>query len=214
MDFSLIEDESADFLIVSGDFCNSYNEIDYVKLKHKFNYLSKRFNYIVFTLGNHDSYILNNLSDFKSSIPSNCYLLINSFLEIGGLTFWGSPNSLRFYDKGAFSCDEEELSNIYKNIPNNLDFLITHTPPYSILDSARGNFSGSKALLKSVKDKKPRIHSFGHIHDSSGVFTNNDTMFINSAVDSLNFNNNQGPVRLCYSLKLRKVLFYSFLLGE
>jgi Icc-related predicted phosphoesterase len=43
--------------------------------------------------------------------------------------------------------------------------LITHGPPYDILDlTIRKDKAGCKGLLKFVEKIKPQVHIFGHIH--------------------------------------------------
>jgi hypothetical protein len=64
----------------------------------------------------------------------------------------------------------EVLLQKYKLIPNGVDILVTHTPPFGILDS---NFAAKKCgcvlLEKEIKERiKPRIHIFGHIHEAHG----------------------------------------------
>lgn len=64
----------------------------------------------------------------------------------------------------------DALLERYKLIPEGVDVLITHTPPYGILDL---NFvdenCGCELLLKEVTERiKPRVHIFGHIHESYG----------------------------------------------
>ena len=54
-------------------------------------------------------------------------------------------------------------------IPNKLDILITHEPLYGILDKPlKGNHEGCKNLLEIVKEKKPKYHLFGHVHEGYG----------------------------------------------
>lgn len=81
------------------------------------------------------------------------------------------------YRRGA------EAKRYWDQIPMGLDVLITHGPPYGILDqtTAGGKHLGSVELLKTVKAKKPRVHTFGHIHGGAGIFENGDTKFVNAA---------------------------------
>jgi Icc-related predicted phosphoesterase len=61
--------------------------------------------------------------------------------------------------------------------------LITHGPPYGILDfNMRGDLCGSQSLYHAVIQKQPRIHFFGHIHQASGILEFNNTKFVNAAV--------------------------------
>jgi Icc-related predicted phosphoesterase len=68
-------------------------------------------------------------------------------------------------------------------IPENLDVLITHGPPFGILDqTAPGEAHlGCEELRDAVERKKPRVHLFGHIHGGAGTFENEATRFVNAA---------------------------------
>ena len=56
-------------------------------------------------------------------------------------------------------------------------------PPYNILDMNRGGVkAGCKDLLQSVSDRvKPKVHVFGHIHESAGYVNKNGILYINAA---------------------------------
>jgi Icc-related predicted phosphoesterase len=50
-----------------------------------------------------------------------------------------------------------------------VDVLITHWPPFGILDQiSHKEKGGSKGLLEFVRAIKPKIHIFGHIHEKRG----------------------------------------------
>jgi Icc-related predicted phosphoesterase len=49
--------------------------------------------------------------------------------------------------------------------------LVTHGPPYGILDKTDGGkHGGSEFLLKEVLRIKPKLHLFGHIHEGRGQY--------------------------------------------
>ncbi|KAG9318123.1 hypothetical protein JVU11DRAFT_190 [Chiua virens] len=83
---------------------------------------------------------------------------------------YGSP-AAPFYVQGAFQYESEaEAQAIYDRIPNDTEILITHTPPYRILDKTRrGKYAGCETLLSRLKDLSDcRLHVFGHIHEAAG----------------------------------------------
>lgn len=86
-----------------------------------------------------------------------------------------------------FGKTEDELFEQYKNI-HDVDILVTHQPPYGILDRAvSGESCGSHALLDLVERLKPRIHVFGHIHEGFGyvakkLSTKHETLFVNCSI--------------------------------
>lgn len=51
-----------------------------------------------------------------------------------------------------------------EDIPKDIDILVTHYPPYGILDEGMG----STEILNFVLHSKPKYHIFGHIHSTAG----------------------------------------------
>lgn len=68
------------------------------------------------------------------------------------------------------------------NIPPDTDVLITHQPPYDILDLSDKIHYGDPFLRQRVMQVHPRLHLFGHIHKAAGVEEWNGSVFSNGAV--------------------------------
>ena len=88
-------------------------------------------------------------------------------------------------------CISNRQTRNYAGIPADTEVLITHCPPYGILDFDDGINYGSKELLMRVEEIKPRLHLFGHIHKQHGVRKDGLTIFSNGAImneDYANFN--------------------------
>ena len=131
--------------------------------------------------GNHEFFLENDPS--KRSILSNATVLINEGIEIEGLRIWGSPVTGR--DGGAFGIGSpEERRKLYAQIPKNTDVLITHGAPYGVLDSApsSGFHSGCRELFDAVMRVKPKLHVFGDVHGSYGIFQTDHTIYVNAAL--------------------------------
>ena len=61
--------------------------------------------------------------------------------------------------------------------------LITHRPPYGILDSRKNISYGCPDLLLAVLLKvTPRYHLFGHVHDAYGIQKVCATTFVNASL--------------------------------
>jgi Icc-related predicted phosphoesterase len=62
--------------------------------------------------------------------------------------------------------------------------LITHCPPFGILDfNDKGKHEGCQDLLEIVQQKiKPRLHVFGHLHDAHGLDKIGETIFVNASI--------------------------------
>jgi Icc-related predicted phosphoesterase len=75
--------------------------------------------------------------------------------------------------KWFFMKEEPELAEVFSKMPDNLDVLITHGPPYGILDPGyQADHVGSTALKSAVIDKYPTHHVFGHLHAAGGKHHN------------------------------------------
>jgi predicted phosphohydrolase len=187
---------AGDILIHAGDFTKKGTAPEV----HEFvNYLHRSpFKHKVIVAGNHDSpFDVENYADILSKrrnpipcdpIPIKLLLrpfvyLEDSFAVVEGYKIWGSPWTKQHY-KGAFTLkDKEKLRKKREIIPENIDILVTHSPPYCILDTSKDNRSvGCEFLLDRVQQIRPKLHIFGHIHESSGFVHLNGTTFINASI--------------------------------
>lgn len=117
---------------------------------------------------------------------------------IDDVVFYGAPWSVEFHH-WAFGLSERDSKSRWDKIPQGVDVLITHGPPYGIMDSAPNNYRlGCKELRGRVEQLKPRLHVFGHIHHSHGVEKHGDTLFVNAAVCDEEYKHTQDPIVLDY----------------
>ncbi len=140
------------------------------------------FKAVIFIAGNHDKEFEDHPAiarNYFKHMP-NVYYLEDSGCEIEGIKFWGCPHTIEYH--GGFNMSKEKLVDHHETIPEDTDVLITHSPPYGIMDIDKTEHLGSQSLLERVKKIKPKIHIFGHIHPGSGTFETKDTMFVNAAV--------------------------------
>ena len=185
--------EGGDLLILCGDYTAEGKFPEWARF---FEWLTKQ-NYTkkIVVAGNHDNYLYDafpkdqkesdNLKEVQSFLielgemekPDFEYLC-DSGIEFEGLKIWGSPWSLWF--KGInpkckyFTGTEYDLEKKYRLIPHDIDILITHTPPWGVLDQVNDYKEGivincGCLTLNYVLDKiQPRFHFFGHIHGQGG----------------------------------------------
>jgi Icc-related predicted phosphoesterase len=60
------------------------------------------------------------------------------------------------------------------------DVLVTHEPPRGVLDLAvDGRHAGSERVREMVMRLRPRVHTFGHIHESPGIARLGETLAVN-----------------------------------
>ena len=121
------------------------------------------------------------------SLCTNFELLIDDGIELDGLQIWGSPYTPEFNDWAFNKARGAELEEHWEKIPDFLDILITHGPPYGYRDKATVQHLGDSDLrgtLAALEEdgKQPRVHIFGHIHGGYGMAVGNGTLFINASV--------------------------------
>lgn len=194
--------EGGDLLIVAGDLTKSDTETEYIKfISWCFdNYLTGKFSKIIWIAGNHDNWVQENVSinqqlggseylcdsgtefEYEEPVrdlfdPGNKSLVFRKKLKI-----WGSPWTKRFPGMNphcmAFTVDtDEELAEKWALIPEDTDILVTHCPPYGIMDrvnevtkwgTKRFNVGSPSLLNTSRRLKNLKLFVFGHIHESYG----------------------------------------------
>lgn len=161
----------ADIIVHSGDVSEDGTESEALDFLNWFCMLDYR--YKIFVAGNHD-FCLDSARQIED-LPQACYFLCNSGVEIEGVKFWGIP----------YSCSDELTGSIpqrVKEIPTNTDVLITHRPPYGILDFDDGNHFGCVDLLQAVPKIRPKYHLFGHVHAGYGIEKSQHTSFVNASL--------------------------------
>jgi Icc-related predicted phosphoesterase len=75
---------------------------------------------------------------------------------------------------------------LYSTIPDDIDILITHGPPFAVLDLAPGSnhHAGDPELLEAVQRIQPMLHVFGHVHGGHGTEEIDDTLYVNACLMS------------------------------
>ncbi|XP_025832263.1 UPF0046 protein C25E10.12 [Agrilus planipennis] len=127
---------------------------------------------------------------------TNCTYLEDSMVEIYGIKIYGTPWQPEFC-KWAFNLPRgEKCLEKWNLIPENVDVLITHTPPVGHGDlTCSGVRAGCVELLNSVQKRiKPKYHVFGHIHEGYGVTTDGKIIFINATTCDINYIPNNLPI--------------------
>jgi Icc-related predicted phosphoesterase len=202
-----------DVLIHSGDFMNSgYNKNDIMNFLDWF--INQPYKQKIFIAGNHDRWFQDNPEETKQILDSTYGGLVtyleDSGTKIGDVNVWGSPWQPEFMN-WAFNLPKRgtELNDKWNLIPDNTDILITHVPPYGYLDKMSNYFEnlGCELLRERIKEVKPKIHIFGHIHSGHGYMTNGDTHFINAAVLKENYQHGYKPINVEWNPETNELNF-------
>jgi len=163
----LIDLPLGDILIYAGDF----NILDEMSLTHANLWFAEQdFRYKIYVAGNHDEYLQKIGKDEVKRIFTNVIYLEDEMVDIDGLRIYGSPWSPTFghwaFMKPRRSVD---LKATWSKIPENLDILATHCPPYGVLDrNMLDHRCGCEVLARELMLKRPKKHIFGHIHEYGG----------------------------------------------
>jgi Icc-related predicted phosphoesterase len=134
--------------------------------------------------GNHDWLFETHPIPARDLITNGIYLE-DSGVELDGLKFWGSPVQPPF-NNWAFNVERgDAIRQHWDKIPMGTDVLVTHGPPFGILDQSRPMTPhlGCEELAKIVEKIAPRLHLFGHIHGGHGCVRGaNGSEFVNASV--------------------------------
>lgn len=187
-----------DVLVVAGDLCpdifggayaNSYPGVG-----RQFHWLANRWQpwlqsqpatHKAATYGNHD--FCGETLPIGTDSVSNIY--VDTLVILMGKRFWFSPWSPTFM-QWAWMRNEAELARIYANIPDDIDVLVSHSPPRSCGDSfieitplgERVCSVGSIALADAIRRVRPQVVICGHIHSGHGQHMLDDIPVYNVSV--------------------------------
>lgn len=154
-----------DVLVFAGDMMNSgYHVSELNSFVDWFKALPHKHKVVI--AGNHDR-ILETYGADKFEFKG-CHYLIDSGCVIDGYEFWGSPYTPEFCN-WAFNVPRGQLYKHWDLIPNSTDVLLTHGPPYGILDGPR---LGCQELPVRLEETSIIRHIFGHIHGGYGKMIN------------------------------------------
>ena len=111
----------------------------------------------------------------RTKIITNAEYYNGESITHESLKLWLSPLTRSrnlTYRANAFSKSSENLTKEFAKCPNDVDILVTHSPPYGILDMHKsGHRMGSLELWQTVQRVLPTVHVFGHCHDNGGAET-------------------------------------------
>jgi Icc-related predicted phosphoesterase len=187
--------EPADIAIIAGDIMPLAVQFDRIGSKL---WLETEFTYWVNNLpvdevflvaGNHDAYFENisktNLSIFLNICNRKLNYLRNevrTYFDSNGLawTIFGTPYC-HIYGNWPFMRTEEYMTEKFKQIPDKVDIIISHDPPFAvgdadvILDTSRSpvltyEHLGNPSLANRINNVDYKLLVCGHIHGGDHEF--------------------------------------------
>jgi predicted phosphohydrolase len=160
----------------------------------------------IFIAGNHDWCFFRQPEQARAILGESIIYLQDSGVTIDNVRFWGSPWQPEYND-WAFNLPRgEPLAAKWRLIPAGTDVLITHGPPWGIGDdSGMPERQGCEELLATVRQLRPVLHLFGHIHQDGGLWQQEATWFANVTT----WESERGATVLDVDLTLRRVVAVS-----
>lgn len=142
----------------------------------------------IMIFGNHDGYSHEEAKKWLTERHPTIHLLFDEAVKLDGVKYYGSPWTPEFFDWHFMKSRGKALKKTWAKIPEDVDVLITHGPPYGHGDlvphPAPARAVGCVDLLNRLRRVRPRVHIFGHIHEGYGRTVSDefkDTLFVNAA---------------------------------
>lgn len=203
-----------DLLLVCGDLTardTSQQHGDFKLWLYKQNYRKK-----IVIAGNHDGhfvglpadkFIFSSYDEITKEQNSYADYLFDSGTEFEGLKIWGSPWTPTFLNWHFMKDRGDPIKEKWDLIPEDTDILITHGPPFGVQDfvDKRTGCQGCEMLRDAILRIMPRLHVFGHIHESPGVCAFNGILCVNASIMDEHYRPKNKPIRIEYDgTKFRK----------
>lgn len=202
--------EGGDLLIVAGDLTARDKLSEYQEFLGWISRLDYKKKIVV--AGNHDN-VLDDGSTPRIFEKVDAFeYLCDSGTTFEGLKIWGSPWTKTFFGINphckAFTFDtEKELAEKFSLIPEDTDILITHGPPFGILDKiTTGENVGSVSLKENIEKIMPEMVIFGHIHENGGQHVEKKgILYINGSIVDERYRLSNGRRRVFFKEKMQQV---------
>lgn len=182
-DHSQVHLPDGDVLIHAGDITGHGTERDFIDFLEWFD--SHPHEHKLFVAGNHDLYLESSADSAMRHVKNTRVVWLNDTgVVIDGVQFWGSPITLRFHDWAFMRNPGSDIRQHWDLIPSNTQVLITHGPPFGILDHVKRldgseEQTGCPQLLDTILNTQVQTHIFGHIHEEYGSFHQDGVDFLN-----------------------------------
>ena len=162
----------------------------------------------LFIAGNHDFLFEREPYEVKAILnhyKGDLIYLEETGMEIDGVKFWGSPYQPEFLGWAFNRKRGKELASYWAKIPDHVDVLITHAPPFGFGDTNGDIYDkrfGDQDLLDRVLKVRPKYHVYGHAHGGYGQYEFNGIKFINCSSCNEQYEPVNPPVVIDYDVSI------------
>jgi len=144
--------------------------------------------------GNRD-YFFERQPEESKRLLTNAVYLQDEEISVGGIRIYGSPWQPPFMNTAFNLPRGKPLQEKWAHIPEGIDILVTHTPPFSVGDkTAAGIHVGCADLSDAVHRIRPRLHVFGHVHEGYGMVRTEGIVFVNASLTDASMQLTHEPI--------------------
>lgn len=183
-----------DIVFFTGDMTYKGSDWELEILLENFKTLKQRVKYVVGCLGNHEVGAEGKEAHWKEQFKEvGVVLLDHEAIEIEGIKIFGSPFTPWFFD-WAFSYHNPNFGDhvqeqdkhgieVWNDIPEDTQVLLTHGPPKFILDQCKDGAVGCFTLRQKIESiPSIKYHMFGHIHEGYGLTNVSGVTYSNGSI--------------------------------
>jgi Icc-related predicted phosphoesterase len=152
------------------------------------------------------------LKKLLSELPDGTFYLENTNVVIDGIKIWGSPYTPSFGVGWAFNLPRGyPLNQLWKEIPEDTDILVTHTPIYGHNDRTlnTNTNAGCSDLYFRLMNINPCLHIHGHIHEGYGATimkkADSNIETINASICTLSRDGVNNPIHFNCNFETRTI---------
>jgi Icc-related predicted phosphoesterase len=213
------ECEGGDVLLHAGDFTGRGSVTEVIQFLDW--YAKQKYTHKVLIAGNHD-WAMESQSNLMADecrkrgihLLDDSGVILKDMVEEYQIKVWGSPVQPWFHDwafNRARNLNEAQFRRIkeikphWDMIPKDTEILITHGPPYEILDEVKNvmgdsyrlpQYAGCEELAKKILQTEVKLHVFGHIHEGRGIKYSGPVTYVNaSCLDRMYYPASKRPIR-------------------
>lgn len=210
---SEFECSGGDILLHSGDVSGRGSDQEILNFISWFEV--QKYTHKILIPGNHDWSLERNFAYWKDECERRgIHLLFDSGVTVEGIKVWGSPVQPWFHSwafnrartKEGATSQHPWIKPHWDAIPEDTEILLTHGPPYGILDEVTNimgtsynppQLVGCEELLKRIKETQVKLHLFGHIHEGRGFHYDRHVTYVNgSSLDRMYCPASKKPMRV------------------
>jgi len=187
---------ACDILISCGDY-SFRGEPEVVKGYHEW-LAEQPAEHIISINGNHELAVEKDYVKTKALVEATSpriHMLQQESVVINGIKIYGDATTPYFFNWAwnagrtpaeAAMHNKPYIKHEWDKIPDDVNILVTHGPPYNILDKVKRTKDGvgCKHLLDRLKSLPAlKVHAFGHLHlDGGKTLVQDGITFINAAI--------------------------------